>query len=212
MGARPVTWRYSKSPVSTAPAAITREVRRRSLGVRRLVVRRDRGRSPATSAATRPRCRPPAICRCQLETRRDAGVPYIYSLEGDVEDVSRQHIANRASVTVHPAPWYVGVRRPSLLPRTEDRPEDRGRRRRPRRHGRRRRSGGRHADADPVDERPARRRQRLLHVGHRAPRDPGGIVDGHDRRRAGAARHPVRRTAATTSSRRAAAATTAASR
>ena len=34
--------------------------------------------------------------------RRDAGVPYTYTLEGDVEDVSRQHIANRASVTVHP--------------------------------------------------------------------------------------------------------------
>ena len=35
-----------------------------------------------------------------------------YTLEGDVEDVSRQHIANRASVVVHPAPWYIGIRRP----------------------------------------------------------------------------------------------------
>ena len=39
-------------------------------------------------------------------------MPYSYTLEGDVEDVSRQHIANRASLTVHPAPWYIGVRRP----------------------------------------------------------------------------------------------------
>ena len=39
----------------------------------------------------------------------------MYVLEGDVEDVSRQHIANRASVTVHPAPWYIGVRRPSYF-------------------------------------------------------------------------------------------------
>ena len=47
-----------------------------------------------------------------LPTKADAGIPYAYTLEGDVEDVSRQHIANRASVTVHPAPWYVGVRKP----------------------------------------------------------------------------------------------------
>ncbi|HVT47002.1 MAG TPA: MG2 domain-containing protein [Vicinamibacterales bacterium] len=41
--------------------------------------------------------------------------PYRYTLEGDVEDVSRQHLANRASVVVHPAPWYVGVRRPAYF-------------------------------------------------------------------------------------------------
>ena len=50
-----------------------------------------------------------------LDTRRDAGVPYVYSLEGDVEDVSRQAVANRASLVVHPAPWYVGLRRPSYF-------------------------------------------------------------------------------------------------
>src|SRR4029450_7409129 len=50
-----------------------------------------------------------------LATRLDAGVPYTYTLEGDVEDVSRQHIANRASVTVHPAAWYIGLRRPGYF-------------------------------------------------------------------------------------------------
>ena len=50
-----------------------------------------------------------------LETTRAAGIPYVYSLEGDVEDVSRQHIANRASAVVHPAPWYVGLRRPGYF-------------------------------------------------------------------------------------------------
>ncbi|MGH9310810.1 MAG: alpha-2-macroglobulin family protein, partial [Vicinamibacterales bacterium] len=48
-------------------------------------------------------------------TRLDAGVPYAYTLEADVEDVSRQHIANRASITVHPADWYVGIRRPAYF-------------------------------------------------------------------------------------------------
>ncbi|HWK09783.1 MAG TPA: MG2 domain-containing protein, partial [Vicinamibacterales bacterium] len=46
-----------------------------------------------------------------LKTEAAAGVPYSYTLEGDVEDVSRQHIANRASVIVHPAPWYIGLKR-----------------------------------------------------------------------------------------------------
>src|SRR5206468_805233 len=50
-----------------------------------------------------------------LETRPSDGYPYEYTLEGDVEDVSRQHIANRASFVVHPAPWYVGLKRPSLF-------------------------------------------------------------------------------------------------
>ena len=39
----------------------------------------------------------------------------MYTLEGDVEDVSRQHIANRGSVLVHPAPWYIGLRRSSYF-------------------------------------------------------------------------------------------------
>ena len=45
-----------------------------------------------------------------LETNPGLGAPYSYTLEGDVEDVSRQHIANRASLIVHPAPWYIGIK------------------------------------------------------------------------------------------------------
>jgi uncharacterized protein YfaS (alpha-2-macroglobulin family) len=46
----------------------------------------------------------------KLPTTDSRGVPWVYTLEGDVEDVSRQHIANRESVTVHPAPWYIGIK------------------------------------------------------------------------------------------------------
>ncbi len=38
-----------------------------------------------------------------------------YTFEADVEDVSRQHIANRAGVVVYPAPWYVGLSRPKYF-------------------------------------------------------------------------------------------------
>jgi uncharacterized protein YfaS (alpha-2-macroglobulin family) len=115
MGVRPVTWRYSKTPARTAPAAITEkfgEDRWVFVGSASLEspfaeagdIRREESALEASGALP-----------LSLETRRDAGVPYIYSLEGDVEDVSRQHIANRASLTVHPAPWYVGIRRPSYF-------------------------------------------------------------------------------------------------
>ena len=45
-----------------------------------------------------------------LTTDRDVDLPYRYTFEADVEDISRQHIANRASVVIHPASLYVGVR------------------------------------------------------------------------------------------------------
>lgn len=48
-------------------------------------------------------------------TTRAVDVAYRYTLEGDVEDVSRQHIANRTSVVIHPAPWYIGVQRPAYF-------------------------------------------------------------------------------------------------
>ena len=112
MGGKPVTWRYSKAPGFDAPDAITDkfgadrwlfvgEVRD---AVPSLDLRREEGELAAAGTLA-----------LSLETARDAGIPYIYSLEGDVEDVSRQHIANRASTVVHPAPWYVGIRRPDYF-------------------------------------------------------------------------------------------------
>src|SRR5258708_3909029 len=50
-----------------------------------------------------------------LDPDGKAGLPYSYTLEGDVEDVSRQHIANRASLVVHPAPWYIGIKQLPLF-------------------------------------------------------------------------------------------------
>ena len=50
-----------------------------------------------------------------VPSARDVDFAYRYTFEGDVEDVSRQHIANRASVVVHPAPWYIGLKRPDYF-------------------------------------------------------------------------------------------------
>ncbi len=110
MGARPVTWRYTKSPAYGAPEAITNTY----TSDRWLFVgwpddeRPESGdiRSDETTLSKS------GTLPLKLDTTRGAGIPYVYTLEGDVEDVSRQHIANRAALTVHPAPWYIGVRRP----------------------------------------------------------------------------------------------------
>ena len=51
MGARPVTWRYSKSPWLRRPRAITEKFRRRPLGVCRLATTRQ----PRESGEIRPR-------------------------------------------------------------------------------------------------------------------------------------------------------------
>ncbi|MGE5814919.1 MAG: alpha-2-macroglobulin family protein, partial [Acidobacteriota bacterium] len=52
------------------------------------------------------------IIEVEHETPLGLQWPYRYTLEGDVTDVSRQHIAGRASFIVHPAPWYIGIKRP----------------------------------------------------------------------------------------------------
>ena len=116
MGARPVSWKFTKSPGYSAPPAITEK-----FGDDRWVFV-GWGDDGETAPPERGEIRSEEAKLGQngqlaltLDTKRDAGIPYIYQLEGDVEDASRQHIANRASATVHPAPWYIGVRRPSYF-------------------------------------------------------------------------------------------------
>src|SRR5258708_38236290 len=55
-----------------------------------------------------------------LEADAKAGLPYAYTLEGDVEDASRQHIANRTGLLVHPAPWYIGIKQLPLFGEQRD--------------------------------------------------------------------------------------------
>jgi uncharacterized protein YfaS (alpha-2-macroglobulin family) len=111
MSGRPVQWKTSRDPVFAAPETVldrylpeqwtfvgydwTEDERPRSMDLRR-----DQG---ALSAG--------GELAIDIATDRVAGVPLRYTFEAEIEDVSRQRIANRASVLVHPAPWYVGVRR-----------------------------------------------------------------------------------------------------
>ena len=116
MGARPLTWNFSKGPAYGAPRAITEKFQEDRWVFVGYPEGDDADRSPSGEIRREPaKLGKAGDLALTLDTRRDAGVPYLYTLEGDVEDVSRQHIANRATVTVHPAPWYIGVRRPSYF-------------------------------------------------------------------------------------------------
>ena len=113
MGARPAKWRWTRSPVFDAPASL----REAFPNERWLFVGwPDESAEPGGEVAARDaKLTAAGNLSIDLETQRNAGVPYSYTLEGDVEDVSRQHIANRGAVVVHPAPWYVGLKRPDYF-------------------------------------------------------------------------------------------------
>jgi hypothetical protein len=107
---RPTAWRFTRTPVFSAPAAIEEAFpAERWTFVGWAASEIPRGRAEM-AADTQPLAANGQLA-LTLETDPKAGIPYSYTLEGDVEDVSRQHIANRASLVVHPAPWYIGVRR-----------------------------------------------------------------------------------------------------
>ena len=55
-----------------------------------------------------------------LKTDAKDGLPHVYELEGNVTDVSRQAIANRTSTLVHPASFYVGIKRPPFFVSAKD--------------------------------------------------------------------------------------------
>lgn len=110
MAGMPVRWRYLRLPVFSAPEALQELFPARDFvwidecgfgdGAREVVIREQE--TKLTSEGTLP---------LALETTREAAAPHLYQLEAEVTDVSRQAIAGRASLLVHPAPWYVGLRR-----------------------------------------------------------------------------------------------------
>ncbi len=114
MGARPVKWTFTRTWVASAPAAVLDKFPAEEwdfIGWSERLGNAKVGevsRDEDTLAKT-------GDLPLTLTPQADAGVPYLYTLEGDVEDVSRQHIANRGSVLVHPAPWYIGLRRSSYF-------------------------------------------------------------------------------------------------
>ncbi|HYM22859.1 MAG TPA: MG2 domain-containing protein, partial [Vicinamibacterales bacterium] len=119
MANRPVSWTYSRSPVMGAPQAVLSKYpgdRFQFVGCCDEGVRFESSQLASKTGSTNAG----GLLSLDLDTEASDGVPYQYSFEGDVEDVSRQHIAGSASFIVHPAPWYIGLRRPALFVEQKD--------------------------------------------------------------------------------------------
>jgi hypothetical protein len=113
MAGRPVRWTVTRVPNLTIPAAIREHYPddKYAFGYYPGLDRRAETRVAGEAATLDTNGR----LSIDLPAARDVDFAYRYTFDGDVEDVSRQHIANRASVVVHPAPWYIGVRRPAFF-------------------------------------------------------------------------------------------------
>ncbi|HET7710828.1 MAG TPA: MG2 domain-containing protein [Thermoanaerobaculia bacterium] len=113
MQGQSVKWTYAKRPLFDVPARI----RNRFPDERFVFLGWDDTleRSWATISSDEEKLGAKGELKKSLETERKAGWPYEYRLEGEVTDVSRQRIANRTSFRVDPAPWYVGLKAPSVF-------------------------------------------------------------------------------------------------
>jgi alpha-2-macroglobulin len=109
---RPVKWSITRELDSEIPDAILEKfpADRFAFGYYP-----DRARDPERVAGAEAKLDATGTVTVSAPSTTNVDLAYRYTLEGDVEDISRQHIANRASVVVHPAPWYIGIRRPAYF-------------------------------------------------------------------------------------------------
>jgi uncharacterized protein YfaS (alpha-2-macroglobulin family) len=113
MSRRPVKWTYSKTPLFDVPANITD--RFEAAGFTFLGYNNSIDRATTTIESKTQKLDASGELKLALETDVAAGWPYEYKLEGDVTDISRQHIAGRAPARVEAAPWYIGVKQPPFF-------------------------------------------------------------------------------------------------
>jgi len=110
MSRRPVKWKYTKTPLYDVPPIL--HDRFDAAGFTFLGYNPSIDRSTTTVASKDQKVDANGELKLALETDKAAGWPYEYQLEGDVTDISRQHIANRTGTRVEAAPWYIGVKQP----------------------------------------------------------------------------------------------------
>ncbi|HUF48124.1 MAG TPA: MG2 domain-containing protein [Vicinamibacterales bacterium] len=116
LGGRPVRWWIQRTPDSTVPAAILERFPRDRYAFGYYA----RGvTAPERLAGEDARLDEAGRLAVALPVEAGVDRTFRYTLEGDVEDVSRQRIANRAAMVVHPAPWHIGLRRPDYFATVE---------------------------------------------------------------------------------------------
>ncbi len=106
LASRPIRWTVTRQPEMAVPAAIRERFpeERFDFGARSSEERGDTAVAGDTGGVDTA-----GRFSTQVTLDRAADVAYRYTFEAEVEDVSRQRIANRASLVVHPAAFYVGL-------------------------------------------------------------------------------------------------------
>ena len=185
---RPIAWSYSRAPVLFAPAAVDEQVPGRSVRVRRLL-RRQQPPAAGTDLGEERGARREGTARARSARRGRATASRINTRSKATSRTCRASTSPGAPrFLVHPASWYIGLQRPSgSFVEQKDGLKTAVVAVSPMGVAGARRQGRRHARAGAVEQRAARRGQRLLHVGHRAQGDRSRTLHRHDRRRSGAA-------------------------
>ena len=111
LGTRPVRWWISREPVQAPPAAIRERYPEDRYAVGYLPRDGGRGSLEVTRSEEEETLAADGLTTVRLPTTSEDGIAYSYTFEGDVEDVSGQHIANRAALVVHPASFYLAMSR-----------------------------------------------------------------------------------------------------
>ena len=117
LGMRPVRWWFARQAVQGAPDAVRDRYPEARYAVGYVPGRNDSTADPQLpSSTTMLGADGRAIMRAASTAGGDAA--YSYTFEADVEDVSGQHIGQRASLVVHPASLYVAMSRPPTFVET----------------------------------------------------------------------------------------------
>jgi uncharacterized protein YfaS (alpha-2-macroglobulin family) len=111
MGNRQARWSYTRNPVWGVPAAI----RNRYPEERWTFIGSWDYRESQELRSGEATLDKDGRLALDLETSIRDGLPWSYMLEAEVEDITRQKIANRSSFVVSPAPWFVGVKTPPFF-------------------------------------------------------------------------------------------------
>jgi uncharacterized protein YfaS (alpha-2-macroglobulin family) len=119
MANRPVSWTYSQVHLMDVPSSVSDKFPLEQYSF--LGWDWDKGPPPPRTVERSEEANldEKGELSLELETAKDAGWPRQYRLEGEVTDVTRQTIANRATFRVDPAPWYIGLRTPPYFAEAE---------------------------------------------------------------------------------------------
>lgn len=120
MAGRDVKWTYSKSRRYGAPAAVLERFPQERWTFLGWDWEEGTDSSRITISTKDEALKEGGDLLLKLDTDVKAGAPFDYELEGDVTDVTRQHIAGRTSFRVDPAPWYIGIRTPPYFTESKE--------------------------------------------------------------------------------------------